>query len=90
MKYLKGIKRVKITLRADSLSIIKIKWWADAEFASHHDCRGCSGGMVSLGAGAVISKSMKQRINGKSSTNNETITVDKVMGLVPKDMVSLV
>ena len=49
---------------------------------SHHDHRGQSGGMMSLGAGAVISKSTKQRINRKSSTDIETIAVDDFMGQV--------
>ena len=62
-KHLKGTKQAKITLRADSLSIIK--WWMDVAFVSHHNCRGQSGGMISLGAGAVIIKSQKQRTNGK-------------------------
>ena len=44
--------------RADLLNIIKR--WVDAAYTSHHDCRGQSGGMMSLGAGAVISKSQKQ------------------------------
>ena len=84
MKYLKVTKRAKITLRADSLRIIK--WWVDAAFASHHDCRGHSGGMMSRSAGAVISRSMKQRINGKSSTDSESIAVDHFMGPVLNTM----
>ena len=41
---------------------------------------------MSLGAGSVISKSIKQRINGKSSTDNETIAVDDFMGPVLNTM----
>ena len=42
--------------------------------------------MMSLGAGAVISKSTKQRINGKSSTDNEIIAVNDFMGPVLNTM----
>ena len=52
----------------------------DAAFLSHHDYRGHSGRMISLGAGAVIGSSMEQIINGKSSIDNETIAVDDFMG----------
>ena len=80
MKYLKGTERAKITLQADSLNIIK--GWVDTTLASHHNCIGQSGGMISLGAGAVISKSTKQRINGKISTDSEIIAVNDFMGEV--------
>ena len=42
--------------------------------------------MISLGAGAVTSKSTKQRINGKSSTENETTAVDNFKGPVLNTM----
>ena len=53
LKYLHGTKGVKLTLRVDSLNVSK--WWVDTVCLSHHDCRGHSGGMMSLGGGAVIS-----------------------------------
>ena len=51
-------------------------------FASHHDIRGKSGGMMSLGAGTVISRSKKQRTNGKILMENKLIGVDDSMGSV--------
>ena len=59
-----------------------IKWWVDAAFAIHHDCRGHTGAMMSFGEGAVISKSLKQKMNGKSSTDNELIGADELIGLI--------
>ena len=64
----------------DTLSITK--WWMNAAFPSHHNYRDQSDGMMSLDAGAVISGSRKQRINGKISTDNETVAVDDFMGPV--------
>ena len=66
----------------DTLSITK--WWVNAAFPSHHNYRDQSDGMMSLDAGAVISGSRKQRINGKISTDNELIGTDDFMGTVLK------
>ena len=61
LKYLNGTRGAKLTLRADNLHVIK--WWVDAAFAVHNDCQGQSGGMMSLGAGAIISESLRQKQN---------------------------
>ena len=80
LQYLRGTLHAKLTLTADSLLVIK--WWVDASFAVHPDCRGHSGGIMSFGGGAVISGSRKQKLNGKSSTDNEIIGVDDFMGQI--------
>ena len=80
LKYLKGTPKAKLTLRANSLSIIK--WWVDGSFAVHPDRRGHSGGIMSLGKGAIISGSCKHKINGRSSTDNEIISVDDFLGRI--------
>ena len=66
LKYLKGTKYMKLTLTVDNLSIIK--WWVDASDRTHHDLKGHTGSMMSLGGGAVVSGSRKQKLNVKSST----------------------
>jgi hypothetical protein len=71
LKYLKGTRGLKLTLSVNDMSIIK--WWVDASYAVHEDCRGRTGAMMSLGEGAVTSFSTKQKINGKSSTEDELI-----------------
>jgi hypothetical protein len=48
---------------------------------THWDCKGHTGIMMSLGKGAVISKSSKQKINTKSSTETELVGTDD--GLSP-------
>ena len=48
----------------------------------HHDMRSHTGGMMTLGKGAMCSTSTRQKINGKSSTEAELIGVDDVMGIV--------
>ncbi len=47
LKYLKGTKYMKLTLTIDDISMIR--WWADASDCTHHDCRGHTGSMMSLG-----------------------------------------
>jgi hypothetical protein len=63
-----------LILRADSLSIIK--WWVDASYAAHGDCRGHTGVTISLGRGSIIGMSKKQKLNTKSSTECELMGVD--------------
>ena len=71
LKYLKGTMYMKLTLEVDNLSILK--WWIDASHNVHMDCRGHTGTMFSLGRGAVLSSSMKQKMNTKSSTESELV-----------------
>ena len=52
-----------------------IKWRVDASYADHRDMRSYTGGCMSLGRGMICSKSMTQKLNGKSSTEAELISV---------------
>jgi hypothetical protein len=38
LKYIRGTIYMPLALRADSLNIVK--WWVDASYATHGDCRG--------------------------------------------------
>jgi len=78
MKYLKGTRFLKLTLSAENLRVLK--WYVDSSFAIHPDCKGHTGGMLTLGKGAVTSGSRKQKLNGRSSTEAEIIGVDDFMG----------
>jgi hypothetical protein len=77
LKYLKGTKYMKLLLSIDDLS--KIMWWVDASDRTHEDCKGHTGAMMSLGGGAVISSSRKQKINTKSSTESELVALDDAL-----------
>ena len=50
-------------------------------FAFDHDMKGQSGSMMTLGKDTVVSGSVKQRINCKSSTNIKVVLVN---GYMPK------
>jgi hypothetical protein len=63
-----------LIFRVYSLNIIK--WWVDASYATHGDCRGHTSTTMSLGRGPMIGMSKKQKLNTKSSTECELIGVD--------------
>ena len=47
--------RLPLTLEADNLQVTK--WWIDGAFAAHPDMQIHTGGMLSLGKGAVYGAS---------------------------------
>ena len=47
--------------------------YIDAAYAVHDDMKSHTGGIVTLGRGAVMSKSQKQKLNTKSSTEAELV-----------------
>ena len=53
-----------------------LKWYIDAAFAVHADMISHTGGMLTLGKGAVISDSTKQKTNARSSTEAEFNAID--------------
>ena len=69
--YLKGTRSLFLTLGADSL--YKLNTWVDAAYAVHPDMRSHTGGAVSMGTGAIMCKSTKQKLNTKSSTEAEVV-----------------
>ena len=54
-------------------SLTDIFTWVDALFAVHHNMRSHTGGVTSLGWGALHAKSAKQKLNTKSSTEAELV-----------------
>ena len=52
-----------------------VRWYVDASYGTHEDCRGHTGAMMTLGNGAAISMSRKQKTNARSSTEAELIGV---------------
>eukprot|EP00956_Cyclotella_meneghiniana_P009212 scaffold12647_cov40-Cyclotella_meneghiniana.AAC.1 len=77
LKYLKGTKHMRLRLSVDNLGVIH--WWVDASYNVHEDCKGQTGAMMSLGRGAPISFSRKQKLNVRSSCQGELVGVDDAM-----------
>ena len=68
---------MKLTLTADDLYVVK--WWLDVSYKIHDDCKGHTGAVVTLVKGTVTSFSIKQKIHGKSSTEDKFIGADAIV-----------
>ena len=55
MRYLQASAHLPLALEADNLQVIK--WWIDGAFAMHSDMQSHTGGMLSLGKGAIYGAS---------------------------------
>ena len=71
LKYLKGTKYTKLTLRVNSLLVTN--GWIYEYYNTHDYCRGHTGTMKILGKGSVVSLSLNQRLNVKISTEGELV-----------------
>jgi len=60
----------------------QLLWSVDALFAVHKDMRSHTGSVLTLGQGALLSFSSKQKINTKSSTEAEIVAVDDAMNFI--------
>ena len=80
LKYLKGTLFMKLMLSASDL--VNIRWWVDASYNVHDDCKGHTGGMVVVGKegkGAPLSTCRKQKLNVRSSCEGELVGIDDVL-----------
>jgi hypothetical protein len=59
-----------------------IKWQVDAAFSVHHDKKIHTGATLSLGNGSVYSTSTKQKINTRSSTKAELVSINDVLSKI--------
>ena len=71
LKYVHGTIDLPRIIGAEDLGILQT--WVDASYATHSDMRSHTGGVISLGHGVINSKSNKQKINIKSSTEAELV-----------------
>ena len=71
MRYLNGTRDEILVLA--SHNILKMDVFVDASYGVHDDMKGHTGGCVTFGRGSVMSKSTKQTLNTKSSTETEIV-----------------
>ena len=62
---LKGTLYMKRHMTAGALNIIR--WWVDASYRLHWDCKGHTRAMISMGRGALVNISRKHKLNTGSS-----------------------
>jgi KUP system potassium uptake protein len=71
LEYIHGSLDEFRVIGADDLE--RMMTWVDASYAVHRDMKSHTGGVVSFGTGALMSKSSKQKLNTKSSTEAELV-----------------
>jgi hypothetical protein len=80
IKYLRGTINLPLTLEASDTRLME--WWVDASYSVHPDMHSHTGGVLTLGKGAVYSTSIHQKINTRSSTEAELVGVNDVMSQI--------
>jgi hypothetical protein len=73
LKYLNGTKELFLTLEVGDK--MEVNAYVDASYGVHPDAKGHTGAVITLGKGAVIVKSSKQKLVAKSSTESELIAL---------------
>ena len=77
IQYLRGTNTLPLTLSSNAMPIIK--WWVDASHGVHRDLKGHTGGVMTLGAGAIYATSTRQKLNTRSSTESELVGIHDVL-----------
>jgi len=80
LNYVKATMELELTLSADNANIVK--WWVDAAYAVRDDYKSQTGSTMSLGHGVLMSKSTKQKLNTKSSTEAELVGVSDTLSQI--------
>ena len=71
LEYINGTIDMEYIVGADHLG--RIRTWIDAAYAVHPDMRSHTDGVVSFGRGGLACKSSKQKLNTKSSTEDDFV-----------------
>jgi hypothetical protein len=80
LNFLKSTIEDVARLSADDTQTIK--WYVDAAFAVHPDFKSHTGAVMTLGGGAVQSVSTKQKVNTRSSTEAELVSMDDTISKI--------
>lgn len=80
MGFLKETQDEVMHLSADDQCCIN--WHIDASFAVHPDMKSHTGATMTLGKGAIMSISCKQKVNTRSTTESELVAVDDALSKV--------
>ena len=77
LKYLDGMKFLKLTLTVENLGMLK--WYVDGAHNIHWDCKGHGGAVFKLSKGATNSYSQKVKLITRSSTERELYAANMLM-----------
>jgi hypothetical protein len=73
VEYLRSTLELPLILAANGTGVLS--WYVDASFAVHPDMRGHTGGAMTMGAGFLLDKSTKHKLNTRSSTESEIVAI---------------
>ena len=76
MQYLRNAKSLTMTIESGD----EPKWCVDSSYAIHPDKRSHTGIYMTLGKGDMYTALCKQKLNTKSSKEEELVAVDDAMG----------
>ena len=71
---------MKRYLSADSL--LHIHWYVDASYGDHWYSKGHIEAMMTMGRGALINVSRKHKLNVRSSTESELVSITNVLEII--------
>jgi hypothetical protein len=77
MHYLKHTQEDVLTLKADGTCVII--WHIDTSFEVHNDFKSHMGGVMTMGQSAIQTISTKQKVNTRSSTEAELVSVNDII-----------
>jgi len=80
LKYLNGSRELGLKLTADNYLLILA--FVDASYGVHMDYKSHTGVTIAFGRGFIFTKSIKQKLNNKSSTEAELIAMSHDIGQV--------
>ena len=80
VKFLEQTQNDCLILRSDKTNVIK--WSLDAAFAVHPGMKSHTGAVMTLGKGSIQSASTKQKVNTRSSTEAELVSVDDIISKI--------
>lgn len=75
--YLKGTLHILLVLGANSITTAR--WWVDASYGVHTNCKVHTSAGMSMGHGMLLSYSWKQKVNTRSSMEAELVGVDDAL-----------
>jgi len=73
LQYLRGTLDMTLTIGGTDIS--HMRSWVDVSYGIHADRKSHTGGCISFGWGALMTKCQKQKLNVKSSTEGEIVGV---------------
>jgi hypothetical protein len=86
LKYFKGTKELGIFLGLSEENDLRVICYADASHGTHFNGKSHSGIVISHGRGSVLSKSMKQKIVCRSSTESELVALSDATSLAAYEL----